>query len=54
MVPIPFFMTHFIGPMPISSIGGIWIAKLRNFHHALSHVCKVIVAVDASEELIQQ
>ena len=41
----PFFMTHFIDSMPISSIGGIWIADLWNSKYA-SHVYKATVAVD--------
>ena len=41
----PFFMTHFIDSMPISSIGGIQSADLWNPKYA-SHVYKVIVGVD--------
>ena len=41
----PFFMTHFMDSMPISSIGGIWSAYLWNPKY-VSHVYKVTVVVD--------
>ena len=41
----PYFMTHFVDSMPISSIGGMWFVDIWNPKYA-THIFKVTVAVD--------
>ena len=47
----PYFMTHFMDSMPISSIGGMWFVDLWNPKYA-THIFKVSVAVDVLGNIV--